>query len=70
MHYRQLGGQNVPQGWNGINRMGDEKDIITVEVNNVLSEKKVSNVFGVIKGIVDSGQIQITGESFKRIWKC
>lgn len=57
----------MPEGWGGVNRMGDEKDIITVEVNNVLTEKKVSNVFGVIKGIVDSGQIQIRlGESFKK----
>lgn len=49
----------MPEGWKGINRLGDEKDIITVEVNNVLTEKKVSNVFGVIKGIVDSGQTQL-----------
>lgn len=57
----------MPEGWEGVNRMGDEKDIITVEVNNVLTEKKVTNVFGVIKGIVDSGQIQIRlRESFKK----
>lgn len=46
-------------GWKGINRMGDENDTIRVEVNNVLTEKKISNVFGVIKGIVDSGQTQL-----------
>lgn len=45
----------VPAGWTGALRLGDEKDIITMEVSNVLTEKKISNVFGVIKGIVDSG---------------
>lgn len=49
----------MPKGWGGI-RLGNEKDIITVEVNNVLTEKKVFNVFGVIKGIIDSGQTQLT----------
>lgn len=53
--YRQLGGQSMPEEWNGINRLGGETDIITVEVSNVLTEKKISNVFGVIKGIVDAG---------------
>lgn len=56
----------MPDGW-GFNRLGDEKDVITVEVNNVLAEKKVSNVFGVIKGIVDSGQTQLT--DFLKKWK-
>lgn len=46
----------MPQAWGSINKLGDENDVITVEVNNVLTEKKVTNVFGVIKGIVDSGQ--------------
>lgn len=36
--------------------MGDEKDVITVEVNNVLTEKRINNVFGVIKGFVDAGK--------------
>lgn len=49
----------MPKGWGGI-RLGNEKDIITVEVNNVLTEKKVFNVFGVIKGIIDSGQTPLT----------
>lgn len=60
----------MPQGWEGINRLGDERDIITVEVNNVLTEKKVSNVFGVHKGIVDSGQTQLTdSERVGMEWK-
>lgn len=49
----------MPEGWGGVHRLGDEKDVITVEVNNVLTEKKISNVFGVIKGIVDPGQNQL-----------
>lgn len=57
----------MPHGWEGINRLGEERDIITVEVNNVLTEKKVSNVFGVLKGIVDSGQTQLTDS--KRVLK-
>uniref|UniRef100_A0A674MRC0 Transferrin receptor protein 1 n=1 Tax=Takifugu rubripes TaxID=31033 RepID=A0A674MRC0_TAKRU len=58
---KQLGGQNIPMGWKGINRMGDESDTIRVEVNNVLTEKKISNVFGVIKGIVDSDRYLVIG---------
>lgn len=60
----------MPIGWNGINRLGDENDIIRVEVNNVLTEKKISNVFGVIKGIVDPGQTQLArlGELKLKEW--
>ena len=45
------------QSWGGL-RLGDENDVITVEVNNVLTEKKINNVFGVIKGFVDAGKIR------------
>lgn len=55
--YRQLGGQNVPEGWGGKYRLGQENDLITVDVNNILTEKKINNVFGVIKGFVDAGTI-------------
>lgn len=55
--YRQLGGQNVPEGWGSHNKLGQESDVITVEVNNILTEKKINNVFGVIKGFVDAGTI-------------
>ncbi|CAF97624.1 unnamed protein product, partial [Tetraodon nigroviridis] len=58
---RQLGGPVVPAGWTGALRLGDEKDIITMEVSNVLTEKKISNVFGVIKGIVDSDRYLVIG---------
>lgn len=36
-------------------KLGDDGDVIKVEVNNVLTEKKIHNVFGVIKGYVDAG---------------
>uniref|UniRef100_A0A671UJZ2 Transferrin receptor protein 1 n=1 Tax=Sparus aurata TaxID=8175 RepID=A0A671UJZ2_SPAAU len=58
---RQLGGQNVPQTWGGINRLGDESDLITLEVNNVLVEKEIHNVFGVIKGFVDADRYVVIG---------
>lgn len=54
---RKLGGQNVPEAWGGVNRLGDESDHVTVEVNNILAEKKINNVFCVIKGLVDAGKI-------------
>ncbi|KAE8291258.1 Transferrin receptor protein 1 [Larimichthys crocea] len=58
---RQLGGQNVPEGWGVVTKLGDETDVITVEVNNVLTEKKITNVFGVIKGFVDSDRYVVIG---------
>lgn len=54
---RQLGGHNEPETWGGSYKLGEENDAITVEVNNVLPEKKIHNVFGVIKGFVDAGNI-------------
>ncbi|XP_042070236.1 transferrin receptor 1a [Haplochromis burtoni] len=58
---RQLGGRTQPDGWEGINRLGDESDVITVEVNNVLTEKRINNVFGVIKGFVDADRYVVIG---------
>ncbi|XP_045908240.1 transferrin receptor protein 1-like [Micropterus dolomieu] len=58
---RQLGGQSVPESWGGSYKLGDESDLITVEVNNVLTEKKIHNVFGVIKGFVDADRYVIIG---------
>lgn len=55
---RQLGGHTIPNSWNGYSSLGDEGDVITVEVNNVLTEKRINNVFGVIKGFVDAGTIR------------
>ena len=45
----------MPQEWGGVTKHGDDNDVITVEVNNVLAEKNINNVFGVIKGFVDAG---------------
>lgn len=53
---RKLGGPNKPVGWKGPT-LGDENDIISLEVNNVLTEKKIYNLFGVIKGYVEPGRI-------------
>ncbi|XP_026006785.1 transferrin receptor protein 1-like [Astatotilapia calliptera] len=58
---RQLGGRTQPNSWEGINRLGDESDVITVEVNNVLTEKRINNVFGVIKGFVDADRYVVIG---------
>ncbi|XP_005742010.1 transferrin receptor protein 1-like [Pundamilia nyererei] len=58
---RQLGGRTQPEGWGSINRLGDESDVITVEVNNVLTEKRINNVFGVIKGFVDADRYVVIG---------
>ncbi|XP_039878359.1 transferrin receptor protein 1-like [Simochromis diagramma] len=58
---RQLGGRTQPDGWGSINRLGDESDVITVEVNNVLTEKRINNVFGVIKGFVDADRYVVIG---------
>ncbi|XP_031694592.1 transferrin receptor 1a [Anarrhichthys ocellatus] len=57
----QLGGQNEPYGWGGRYKLGDESDVITVEVNNVLTEKKIYNVFGVIEGFVDADRYVVIG---------
>uniref|UniRef100_A0A8B9H3D1 Transferrin receptor protein 1 n=1 Tax=Astyanax mexicanus TaxID=7994 RepID=A0A8B9H3D1_ASTMX len=52
-------GRDPPRGWGngGLQKykLGGDDDLVTVEVNNVLTEKKIHNVFGVIKGLVDAG---------------
>ncbi|XP_035993854.1 transferrin receptor protein 1 [Fundulus heteroclitus] len=58
---RQLEGQRMPDEWEGYSKLGNESDIITVEVKNVLAEKKIHNVFGVIKGFVDSDRYVVIG---------
>nr|AHE13882.1 transferrin receptor 1 [Monopterus albus] len=57
----KLGGQSSPDPWGSYNKLGDESDVITVEVNNVLKEKKINNVFGVIKGFVDADRYVVIG---------
>ncbi|XP_056148648.1 transferrin receptor protein 1-like [Lampris incognitus] len=58
---RQLGGQSMPSEWGGMGKLGDETNIVTVEVNNELAEKKIHNVFGVLKGFVDSDRYVVLG---------
>ncbi|XP_072220505.1 transferrin receptor 1a isoform X2 [Leuresthes tenuis] len=58
---KELEGQSLSETWNVYHKLGDEKDTVTVEVNNVLTEKKVHNVFGVIKGFVDSDRYVVIG---------
>ncbi|XP_041658430.1 transferrin receptor 1a [Cheilinus undulatus] len=57
----ELGGQAMPEGWGMMNKLGGDSDIITVEVNNVLTEKRINNIFGVIKGFVDSDRYVVIG---------
>ncbi|KAK7945045.1 hypothetical protein WMY93_000773 [Mugilogobius chulae] len=58
---RQLGGPEMPTQWMSVAKLGGETDMITVEVNNVLKEKKITNVFGVIKGYVDADRYVVVG---------
>uniref|UniRef100_UPI0037E86FED transferrin receptor protein 1-like n=1 Tax=Semicossyphus pulcher TaxID=241346 RepID=UPI0037E86FED len=58
---KQLGGQSGPEEWGSIFKLGGESDIVTLEVNNVLTEKKIVNVFGVIKGFVDADRYVVIG---------
>uniref|UniRef100_A0A8C5GRA9 Transferrin receptor protein 1 n=1 Tax=Gouania willdenowi TaxID=441366 RepID=A0A8C5GRA9_GOUWI len=59
--FRQLGGQTLPEGWKGFHKLGDVNDSIVVEVNNILTQKKIINVFGVIKGFVDADRYVVVG---------
>ncbi|CAJ1071698.1 transferrin receptor protein 1-like [Xyrichtys novacula] len=56
-----LGGESVPDGWGSFYKLGGESDLITVEISNVLTEKKINNVFGVIKGFVDEDRYVVIG---------
>uniref|UniRef100_A0A8C6LJB0 Transferrin receptor protein 1 n=1 Tax=Nothobranchius furzeri TaxID=105023 RepID=A0A8C6LJB0_NOTFU len=57
----KLGGQSLPEGWEGFHKLGNENDTISVEVNNFLTEKKINNVFGVVKGLVDADRYVVIG---------
>ncbi|XP_067219441.1 transferrin receptor 1a isoform X2 [Chanodichthys erythropterus] len=63
----KLGGRISPDGWRDgmlpdtMYRLGDDRDNITVEVNNVLVQKKIHNVFGVIKGYIDADRYMVIG---------
>ncbi|XP_049602531.1 transferrin receptor protein 1 [Syngnathus scovelli] len=56
-----LEGQNAPEEWAVFYKLGSESDVITVEVNNVVTEKKINNVFGVIEGFVDADRYVVIG---------
>ncbi|XP_054452362.1 transferrin receptor protein 1-like isoform X2 [Anoplopoma fimbria] len=58
---RQMGGLSEPEAWGGSYKLGEESDTIVVEVNNVLTEKRINNVFGVIKGFVDTDRYVVIG---------
>lgn len=58
---RQLGGQEMPRQWGSMNKLGGDTDLVTVEVKNVLTERKITNVFGVIKGLVDADRYVVIG---------
>uniref|UniRef100_A0AAY5K0L6 Transferrin receptor protein 1 n=1 Tax=Esox lucius TaxID=8010 RepID=A0AAY5K0L6_ESOLU len=56
-----LGGHNAPSGWEHVGKLGADSDMVTVVVNNVLADKKITNVFGVIKGFVDPDRYVVLG---------
>ncbi|MCJ8745246.1 hypothetical protein PDJAM_G00128070 [Pangasius djambal] len=64
---REMGGRVPPRGWadGGLRdveyRLGDINDTVSVEVNNVLTEIQIHNVFGVIKGYVDPDRYVVIG---------
>ncbi|KAJ3594715.1 hypothetical protein NHX12_004022 [Muraenolepis orangiensis] len=58
----KLGGDPSPREWLGVTHLGSkDTDTVTVEVNNVLVEKRITNVLGVIKGFVDPDRYIIVG---------
>ncbi|XP_036410856.1 transferrin receptor 1b [Megalops cyprinoides] len=64
--FKKMSGNNAPSQWVGLlggvsYKMGGDNDNVTVEVNNVLTEKKIHNVFGVIKGFVDPDRYVVLG---------
>ncbi|XP_067310451.1 transferrin receptor 1a [Pseudorasbora parva] len=63
----KLGGRTLPNGWRdrslggNVYNLGGNDDNITVEVNNVLIQKRIHNVFGVIKGYTDADRYMVIG---------
>ncbi|XP_061696212.1 transferrin receptor 1a isoform X2 [Syngnathoides biaculeatus] len=57
----RLEGPNAQPDWGVFHKLGSENDLVTVEVNNVLTEKKINNVFGVIEGFVDADRYLVLG---------
>ncbi|XP_048845231.1 transferrin receptor protein 1-like [Brienomyrus brachyistius] len=65
--FGSMGGQIIPPNWvegslmGIVYKLGSDDDIVTVEVNNSLVEKKIHNVFGIIKGFVDPDRYVVIG---------
>ncbi|MBN3288550.1 TFR1 protein, partial [Polyodon spathula] len=62
----KMRGQSAPLEWKGTlsstyNLGGDENVQVKVEVNNVVAEKMIHNVFGVIKGLIDPDHYVVIG---------
>ncbi|XP_035383743.1 transferrin receptor protein 1-like [Electrophorus electricus] len=63
----KMGGLDPPRGWgkgglqNVTYKLGGDNDVASVEVNNVLIEKRIHNVFGVIKGFIDADRYVVIG---------
>ncbi|XP_026062139.1 transferrin receptor 1a [Carassius auratus] len=63
----KLGGRTSPDAWSDgmlrdtMYKLGDDGDNITVEVKNVLIQKKIHNVFGVIEGYMDKDRYMVIG---------
>ncbi|XP_063074931.1 transferrin receptor 1a [Engraulis encrasicolus] len=64
---RSMGGRNAPRVWargelSGVQyKLGDDNDIVSMGVNNVLVETNIHNVFGVIKGVQDEDRYVVIG---------
>ncbi|XP_076837649.1 transferrin receptor protein 1-like [Brachyhypopomus gauderio] len=62
---KEMGGGNPPRGWADgglqVYKLGGDNDLASVDVNNVLVEKKIHNVFGVIKGFIDADHYVVIG---------
>uniref|UniRef100_A0A8B9L1Q3 Transferrin receptor 1b n=1 Tax=Astyanax mexicanus TaxID=7994 RepID=A0A8B9L1Q3_ASTMX len=65
--HTKMGGKAAPDGFQGnlrgISRyfLGSDNDLVNVTVNNVLTDTKITNVFGVIKGFVDPDRYVVIG---------
>ncbi|KAJ8375885.1 hypothetical protein SKAU_G00064650 [Synaphobranchus kaupii] len=66
--FQKMGGETAPTSWieGGLSEvptyhLGGENDTVTVEVKNILVERSIHNVFGVVKGLVDSDRYVVIG---------
>ncbi|KAJ8278089.1 hypothetical protein GJAV_G00083700 [Gymnothorax javanicus] len=66
--FQKMGGLSAPKSWSdghlsGVHtyNLGGENDSVTVEVKNSLVERRIHNVFGVIKGFIDPDRYVVIG---------